>query len=158
MATAMWPLGDGQKKIAKKHPDRFCTLMPVFVVFDLFRTFSAVFALFGLSVSDHFWASEERRDILRGGGVPLATECPWNRQDQDTFPGTSQQARAPFREVPKSEMPVDLGVVSPHLPGEIFRASPLCERASEIHWKFYSPRGESLVGCSLLLLLITYGY
>ena len=43
------------KKTNKKHPDRFRAFSPVFACFQPFCTFSLVFALFGLSVSDLFW-------------------------------------------------------------------------------------------------------
>ena len=51
MATAIW-LENGHKTINKKLPDRFRTFSPVFA---RLRTFSLVFALSGLSVSDSFW-------------------------------------------------------------------------------------------------------
>ena len=57
MATDIWPLENGQKTINKKHPDRFRTFSHVFARLRPFSHFSLVSALFGMSVSDHFWPS-----------------------------------------------------------------------------------------------------
>ena len=60
MATAIWPLENGHWKMAKKRSTKntaivFALLRLFSLVFDRFCTFSLVFALFGLSVSDRFW-------------------------------------------------------------------------------------------------------
>ena len=57
MATAIWPLENGQKTITKKHPDRFRIFCLLSLLFDRYHTFSLIFALLRLSVSDRFWSS-----------------------------------------------------------------------------------------------------
>ena len=51
MATAIWPLENGQKTINKKHPNRFRTFRLFSLVLDRFCTFSLVFSRFLLGVS-----------------------------------------------------------------------------------------------------------
>ena len=55
MATAIWPLENGQKRLTKSAPIVFAHFRPLSLVFARFRTFSLAFALLGRSVSDYFW-------------------------------------------------------------------------------------------------------
>ena len=74
MATAIWPLKNGPKKINKKHPDRFRTFSPLFACFRLFlHFFSLVLAFFGRKstiraemFSEYFQKTQEGCVCFRG--------------------------------------------------------------------------------------------